>query len=308
MEVAQGPSAAALLVALPATLDDLICAVESKQSDYAANLVLDDLRTPEQAWANGYQGVASAVLDLIETARKVGIHTFDRPTIMDVRRATSRFSTVVLVGHWKGHTIAPRDIVGAPLSMMKALSRALDVRHHKLAEYLIEQVNNLDSWRSPDLLLQRDALATACNRAIDTNLLLSCEPLRSHLGAACSTNLSRALQRDLMTELFDGELLPGNRLELTDGMHSAPDVIDAVYSGFVGTLDFSACQSTVLADTAGLVAGERFLSFSNASQLEPRGRLALLKATFNAWKELGGPYPSVRMSIEAAILNHLTSH
>jgi hypothetical protein len=60
------------------------------------------------------------------------------------------------------------------------------------------------------------------------------------------TRMSR--RRDVIDYVFQGLLQPGNRLELSDGLHTKEETEVAIVGSFVGVLDLTVCTSTVLGD------------------------------------------------------------
>jgi hypothetical protein len=60
--------------------------------------------------------------------------------------------------------------------------------------------------------------------------------------------LRRARNRDRVDGHFAGLIAPGNRIELSDGLHTAQAIIDRIPRRFAGLVDLTVCNSVLLGE------------------------------------------------------------
>ncbi len=110
-----------------------------------------------------------------------------------------------------------------------------------------------------------------------------------------------ARQRSELDELFAGLVLPGNRLELFDGLHSKESIEKAIAPQFNGILDLTTCTSTVLADYISSRRRQRFRTVQMPTVQEVLWGAKCVEQTLGLVRDRGMPYLEAR-SVAAAAL------
>ena len=256
----------ALLLSVPLTEADFAAAVGT--SDWLSKFdnVSLDAATRAQGLANRwkteyYPLVAQPLRDLAEYASGLKIEVRQNATLLDIRECTLSSSVVILFAHWKGPEILSDDFV-------RPVDREQFVRRVRSCESQTPFVRRLSTSISPetpppDGVMDRvSSLISRLRgrRSRNSNLrdtlseMLTADIPEEHVTSdgvqrileLAITRMSR--RRDVIDYVFQGLLQPGNRLELSDGLHTKEETEVAIVGSFVGVLDLTVCTSTVLGD------------------------------------------------------------
>jgi hypothetical protein len=256
------PQRIAVLLGIPTTLDEFVELAERESSwDYGRPMVAG--RTPAVAYREIYEPVAAAASHLTDNAARGGYTVVRRASLGDFRDAGRRFDVIVLVAHWKGAWVQRDDM-------------------------LTGWENRLSRDSSPESvlgLLSGSCRERSTDRFVDaTNELIESGELRRFLPDAFRNyevhpRILEALSRDLVDEAMAGALVPGNRLELFDGLHSMQAVDGALAGEFRGLLDLSCCTSSVLATFLQMTRGESAFVLASNHDLLPAQQLHLIAET-----------------------------
>lgn len=215
-----------LLVAVPVERDSF-CQRVSAKSDFVGKYV----GNPARGWSDDYEpNVARPVNQLIDYASSNGAKVVRNATLSDLTGLVQRRSVVLLIAHWKGPEIKVEDLPGDPDSLWPHLDGS---------------ASPVAAWLRQERVGRRSGVHEILSDALD-------QPFPPpYVGADIyseSVITRRTRIRDDLNDLFAGLLVPGNRLELFDDLHSRQAIAQAIPEGFRGFLDLVSCNSMVLAD------------------------------------------------------------
>jgi hypothetical protein len=259
------PSDIALLLGIPVDYQQFCERVGS--SDWLSKY---NYRTPDPAvlqaylsaqWRSEYLPlVASPVQELIDMASALGVEVRTRATLLTVQEVTTRRRLIVLFAHWKGPEILAQDLKNPILAQEllervrsdeTTLGRWLQTRleEQSLQNFSTANRFNLRRWITYPWARHRDLdLVEVLTGALALQRS-DLEDKRDGVDFVLESDAARlARRRDQLDIIFHGLLLPGNRLELFDGLHNKECVETALWRDFEGLLDLTACTSTILGD------------------------------------------------------------
>jgi hypothetical protein len=212
-------------------------------------------------WNSEYSPlVAEPLQELIATATKMDALVCPRSTLATLTTLTSEYQVVILFAHWKGSEILNADLI-APIQVSDLIERVHGDQTW-IGSWLEAQLKMLVSSRQVEgvgrrllnrwLGLFRRRQRLSLRNVPSEGMALSAKrprPGTNGVDYVLECNAARiAHERDHLDSTLQGLLLPGNRLELFDGMHSKEAVESAVWQQFEGIIDFTTCTSTVLED------------------------------------------------------------
>jgi hypothetical protein len=187
---------------------------------------------------------------------------------------------VILFAHWRGAKVAASDLLAEP-----------EILSAKLREHPLFRSSHLSD---------ADSIVDAMNSAIEQTRLLQDLPLTVAGAASRSRSISQTLCRDLLDEYVIGLLMPGNRLELFNGLCTPDEVEQAVHAEFHGELDLALCHSEALATFLDLRRGDRIRHVHWPSLLHPVPQLLKVATTLERLAVEGGSYIEKRLLLEEA--------
>jgi len=245
----------------------------------------------ESVWTERYSRVAVAAQELIRTAKGLGVECVTDATLGDLARVSSGNDLVIVIGHWRGWAIADADW-SAPASVVRARfdEAGLGV--------VMPRSGHLDHRE----------LTRACNIVIEDGTLMNL--VEPQLAAAVVNPILRlTLGRDILDQLLEGLLAPGNRIELADGLHTPSQFEAALHSAFRGVLDLATCSSIALATMIARRRGTAVRVVHTQALLDPLVCCLVLTETFRALSNCRGHgsqkdgelYLSIRLQIEAGL-------
>jgi hypothetical protein len=269
--MAGGPRLA-VLFAIPATRDEFDAAARGDNfRDYARLLFGGD--PPERVWSERYERIVAAAADLASAARGLGAMVRYRATLQDVRTATASCDVLVVLAHWRGWPLDAGDFLAAP----PALDRCLRASGH--------------AHLSPG----PDAPLSEFARRL--NLAIEHESLAAGMTVA-SPSLRAALNRDAIDEALGNGVIPGNAVELYDGLHPPGAFEEAIDPGFAGEIDLGTCTSIVVATMISRRRGAAIRLAHTVTLVDPLACCLAIAETLRRLAESGGPYYVRRLEVE----------
>jgi len=259
--------------------------------EVARGEVLQDYRSlllrgssAEATWLHRYTRVAAAAQELIAVAGDLGASIWTRATLGMVREASAASDVVIVVGHWKGWTVAESDLCADGEDVIGRLADA------GLGD-MIDVDGRGDSRR----------VWHALNAAIENG-----EMLRRTFPDIAATvehpSLVAALGRDALDDLLQDQVTRGNRVELCDGLHTPAAFEAALAPGFQGDLDLATCSSVVLATFIGRRRGNAVKIVHTIDLVDPLTCLIAITAALRRMAAYGGPYSRARLDVEAQLI------
>lgn len=283
------PERIAVLFGIPVTREEFFARAASSAWDHGAGLLAN--RTVERAFAETYAPVCTAACELITWARAAGVSVYRSAVLADLRHTSKRYDVLILVAHWRGAWVREADLrpgwrarlAGAPPESPLAVLRSV----------LCPGGIGGPGRDEPTL---RDAVA-AMNQVIRSRLLLPFLP--GGLGAeiAAHSLVIDTLSRDLLDQGFGDALLPGNQLELADGLHAPGAVQEALAKDFGGTIDLSCCTASVLGSYLLLERGESIDVIMGAQLIVPAPQILLLRGALELMQQRRLRYAEARRDL-----------
>lgn len=266
-----------LLIGVPTTLDGLVSAVR-RRSDFCRRYA----ENPGSHWSreHGYREcVADPLLALKADVLRLGGSVAENATLSDVSAASRHEAVVILIGHWKGAHSQPADVIGAISSnAVKALQASNNPRLSRLGRKL---------GRVTTDPVKAASEINRCVDALQSDLLKAARRSRGETRFVVRPATASAEARAMLDAALGGEVAPGERLELADGLHDPHSIAAAVPSDFTGVLDFTSCHSVYLADRIDRLTAGRFRSVMFEQALPADVAALTLRQTLAHWKEQG---------------------
>ena len=246
--------------------------IKAKTSDYLRPFSM----FPDRSWKEQYQPqVLEPVQSLIQTARHVGVTVFEDARLADLSLATKNHETVALFSHWKGPAVEFDDL---PDEGNLAI---------KLPEYPLRVLNPASAsgkWlrckfkQHPPKTARE--LRGVMNEFIETQNVLQERIGGFGIKVRATKFTIRTWNRDELDSLFEGLLLPGNRVEFSDGLYPKEAAATAIDKDFSGILDLTTCTSTVLSDNLDRTSRGAYRTVQFVEPQDPPLSCPFLEHTF----------------------------
>jgi hypothetical protein len=143
-----------------------------------------------------------------------------------------------------------------------------------------------------------DTLIDALNAAITSRGILAALPTSIAQAVRRSRALEETLCRDVLDEALNGLIQPGNRLELSDGLHAPGEIESTIDKNFCGELDLALCNSSALATFIDLRREGRIRHLHWPDYLLPGPQYLKVEATLKLMALTGNRYIASRLLIE----------
>ncbi|MDB5579587.1 MAG: hypothetical protein JWR80_4763 [Bradyrhizobium sp.] len=244
------PQQCILLLALPTTREEFI-------SDYGAWPEKDFARfsagtdDPGEAWDRHGVHLSEAIAKLVECATQAGVTVVPRATANDLERAFAPDkTTVALVAHWRGSNLRERDINCEPHDILNDPAWGAT---SALTPNVIEEVTSRVTAALDELPKDNHRERAAYFAGSLNKRLIQAEPLiRGLITQSNDEHLVisdlwlETLHRDALDLCAGGQIIPGNCLEMSDGLYGAAAASRLVPDSWSGTVDLGVCRSILL--------------------------------------------------------------
>lgn len=295
------PTDCGLAIALPQSLEEIEAALAGGPfRDYVARAA--SFGNASAIWSAGFAKVAAAAGALADQSRSLGVEVMERASLPDIARLFAKCSVVTVIAHWRGPEIVASD-----------LRKTADELVHRIATDPSETASLLRAGLPRDALnelspatgstQQSSRLAELLDRRLARGPLLAPPPQGTewHLDAETLYHTNR--------ELLDGwwpeAIVPGNRLELADGLHDAASIAACVNPHWRGVADLSNCRSAQLGDFIKQSRDDRTVILT-AREVNPISRMGVLTALYEMLAKGGYNYLEVRRALATALLTSAT--
>lgn len=185
----------------------------------------------EVLWRTHYEQTAGELSELIKVARDLGVevrYPFKLNDFCDL----GRYQVVTLFAHWRGFKLKPAD-VDVP-TLIKRLDGCDDSIARKLKKY---------TSPCPDGGINLDL--SSLNKALESELFFPFDEGNGVAQAFLPVEL-RTRNREALDNWCPECFVPGNRLELYDGLHDIESINNMIDPLFEGVLHFAVCDSVLL--------------------------------------------------------------
>jgi hypothetical protein len=286
------PTECALAISLPMTLASVQSALNGgAYSDYVGRGAARG--NALALWQDAFRAVASTALSLSRQAAALGVMVIEDATLVDLGYIFSSRSVATIVAHWRGPQITRDDIIADP-----------DTIAHRLAEeesdfaclfregYLTSSFDRIRKSNSDSI--KRSRLAESIDQRLSRYPALVRPP------AGTEWSLDRPTLRHVNRSTLDNwapqSFRPGNKLELSDGLHGAEAIAAAVPEGWSGVADLSNCQSAQLIQLIKRNRSDRIV-IANEYDTNPIRRMALLSTVYGILSKGRTNYVDARNAI-----------
>jgi hypothetical protein len=234
------------------------------------------LGSAAELWDQRYVRIAKAAQDLIDFGTTLQASVFTSATLNDLADASRSCDVLIILAHWRGWEVSDTDIADA---IGAVTDRLVDA--------------GIEEFRDTRCLSRRD-IARLLNRLIDNGTLL--RRLHPTLADVASHEAIRtALARDVIDETLGAMIVPGNRVELYDGLHTPGAIDDAIAADFRGDIDLSICTSLVLASLISKRRRERVHVVHTVDPIDPLSCCVMIAEAMKVAKAQGRRYSSARL-------------
>lgn len=297
----------------------LLFGIPIQKEEYLLRLAESDyLRTyrgkPEENWNESYDKfIAKPFRDLARQAQEmINVEVRTGATLTDLEAVSKTARVIVLVSHWKNYGF-PNDDFVKPTDEIKFAEAAAQAteplarwltqtferhgmgRDRAKSRSLFNWFDSIKALWEPDKTI-REILEQALDATIQNDL-----PLIEGVSEYVESELKRrSRRRDLMDNLFSNLILPGNRLELFDGLHDCTTISRSIHGEFRGVLDLTTCTSTILADHVSADHQYRFRVVQFSKNQEPIWATAVLNAALTLMSKGYGYLDARQRSLQLA--------
>jgi hypothetical protein len=255
------------------------------ESDYMRGVLREE--ETDAVWESYYKPVAAAARCLIQTAENVGAAVYLGAGLDDFTAAATGHDVVILMAHWRGAIVADHDL----LAPAEQIGRFIQERTHPAIEFMVETA------------VTARGIVDRLNQLIESRALVKFLPEALGAVAMESAPMGRTLCRDLVDEIFDGLLAPGNQVELFDRLHSPAEMEAALPRSFRGEIDLSICNSEALATYIDLLRRNTIRHLHWPVVVNPIPQFLLVAETLrrlarSGGSPSGGSYVDMRLAVE----------
>jgi hypothetical protein len=256
---------------------------------------------PNQPAASVWEAIIApdiALLErILEDVARLGVHTRIAATLEDLRVLFGKYRVVTIIAHWRPGLIWS-DQVRAPQRLLALLNGADDSPLKQVREAFRRDPSGLDSnSTSDDGLVER--FRKAANTVLSTaDLGPSDCPRDWH--SSPRMHYRTYANRSVLDALLHCSLLPGNRMELADGMRSIHDLLGVIPRDFSGLVDLTVCNSAMMCES--LKPGRGISCIANEEQVGLRFRLELYRAVIEVLAAAPYEYSEAATDVRIAIV------
>lgn len=246
----------------------------------------------DEMWRTDYGPWAAApYAALAQRASEMGCDVRHAATLADLAAAARPGRIVVMISHWKGARFMNDDFLPG---LAAGLDPSLKDRPGPLAAWVRAAIKPpprlLGLWRKAPLR-PKEALRAALSARIAEALPDGV----ARIEELPTTQASR--RREQLDGWLDGQVRPGNRLELFDGLHSREAVAEAVAGLSGGVLDLTVCNGAYLGDYVRSRTDNRFRTVQPLLPQDPTEAAVRLGSVLKLVAEDGWDYLDARLEV-----------
>lgn len=299
---ANHPSDCAIALAIPLTRERFLASLaQPEEKDFVFHF-LDGrgLRRadPEFCWQVYEAEEAAFVSAVCDEVAHCGVKVANDVDLNQLTALLARYSVVTLVAHFRFVEFSIEDIE-KPLAILVSLRNPVS----ELLQEIRERVIELD----PDLLANADDRVDSLRtRLCDVFRTIANEAERRYWDKNVQTNwdqenpLRLRLTRSEFERAFPDAIKPARVIELSDGLHTIPELVQSIPVEFSGLLDLTVCNSVI---TAAAIRGERqrCLVAGNRKPAELRSRMYLYGLEIDLLKKKPRPFIDVIKEVHSRL-------
>ena len=247
-------------------------------------------------WEGVFSRVAASASAVAGNARRLGVHVAERASLSDLGYLFAHCRVVTLVAHWRGPEVAAPHLTIDPALLVEIMESdtspaAALMRAGLPAQWQSSVLSNLDPAH------RRSKLAELIDRRLESDPPMIEAPFGHSWYMDPST--LKHFNRAALDAWLPDAISPGNRLELSDGLHSADCVAASIDDDWSGIADLSNCQSAQLIDGVKQDRDDRIV-IGNDEETNPISRITLLSIVYDMLAAGGRNYAQTRMALAFA--------
>lgn len=274
------PRSCVLLNCLPLDRANFISDFESwPLHDFARSV--SGYRVPEDAWNVHGAALATSLKALLDAAKMAGIATIPSATSADFVRAFEDRNVIILLAHWKGARLLPRDILNEPNAIVAAITRsARDRLRAETVDWLLPRCSAALERVMPmaDPGQRREYFASLLNEAIiqihsEVPGLL---PLGEDRQLVVGDIWLETWGRETLDRCAEPLIVRGNQVEMRDGLQDPAALVRQIRPAWSGLVDLTMCQSALFGHLIKSGRGDRGI-LARSRAVDPVIALAILR-------------------------------
>ena len=181
-----------------------------------------------------YQPTLNELRLLVDSAREAGFRVVEGCRAGDLAAAFAEpVYCIVLFAHWVPHDLGPHQVLDEDrfrTALVRLLAGARSSIEQEALLPLVEKAPLFELCRELNKALTKPGLFAPAGTEV----------------LAWSERFAAFENRNVLDSMGSDILLPGNRIELVDGLHSADSFRELIPASFDGVLDLTVCNSVVL--------------------------------------------------------------
>jgi len=264
-------------------------------ADYVGRAI--SLGSARDVWERGFGKVAAAAAALVSEASALGVTVASNAELEDMQRLFACCSVVTVVAHWRGPELEAADIRVDPVSLIVRLERDDSQTGALIRKGLPPDWKTAVS-RAVGGTALTSALAEVLDRRMRREPCLIAAPTGLYWDMDEAT--LRHANRSALDAWWPDAFVPGNQLELADGLHAPKEIAACVPTAWSGVADLSNCQSAQLIEAIKQARGDRIV-IANERQTNPLRRMALLRVTYELLANGRHNYAEARIALSEAM-------
>jgi hypothetical protein len=291
------PADCGLAIALPTSLAAVEAAtLGGPYQDYVGRAC--SIGSAERVWKAGFGRVAAATEALAGEAARLGVVVSRNAALADLQRLFRQCAVVTVIAHWRGAELVAADIRIDPERLIDRIEQEASPTGELIRAGLP------GDWKAKVLrangsLARRSLVAEMLDQRMQRLPCLVAAPdgFDWDMDAATLRHANRAALDSWWPEAF----IPGNRLELSDGLHAPERIAACVPQAWSGIVDLSNCQSAQLIERVKQGRPDRIV-IANERETNPLRRMALLRIVYALLSEGERNYAHARVTLSDAML------
>jgi hypothetical protein len=241
------PSDCALALAIPLCQEEFLADLaDSANKDFAKAIRRGlPLRGPE-LFARVYEPLLRLILEIREEVAALGVTVYSGIRSSDLAIASSKHQVITLVAHWRFATLCEHDVLDFACfsARLAEASRCPDEARHPILTLLLKTPAVVAAQNAKQLAAALNELFLPTQRYYESSF----EYWNSERDESRNRPVAAGITRVHLEEFFAGCFQAGACLELSDGLCTMWQFIEAMAPGFDGILDMTVCHSMIYAE------------------------------------------------------------
>jgi len=287
LQIPTSPSECLIAIALPTSQEEFYNAQKGgAYQDFVKGI---KGKKPEDIWKEKYIGIAKKLNEVMMLAEQSEMTVLPRFKLADLRGLNS-YTVVTIFAHWRDHKIKSHDIINVPLLIDKILNSNDSVG------YLLKEIINTENTTHSS-----ETLSKLLTKAVESGVFLGFNEKRDESIPVFNRIELSYRSREILDQWCPDCIVPGNKLELYDGLHSINLIEENISKKFRGIIDFAVCDSALLYKK---IKNSNRRVIVNGNKVHLQYRLIIQKAIIQGLKECNANYAVLLNMLEKKIVKN----